>query len=206
MKDFAAGIESLKKGRIEAKVCAANLDEQIAAIDQKIAEADKTLGRLRDYLEKGEAVDLSGKTFSPDQLKDMADKTISARKSLSTQVEALRKSKGRLENVATNIESREKEVVEKMTILKGQLSEIDAKAVARSPSNKPPSSQATMRARIFRPSSRTFVSFPPKSTRNWPTTMRSSRGRWRTTTSRFSIRSSSRRALPVTHFPRSIKF
>jgi peptidoglycan hydrolase CwlO-like protein len=130
IRDFGEGIDRLKKGKIDARVRVANVDEQITAIDQKIADADKTLGRLRDYLKDGKDIELSGTTFTSAQLKDMADKTISARKSLGTQVDALRKSKDRLDNVATNLESREREASEKISTLKRQLDEIDAKAVA----------------------------------------------------------------------------
>ncbi len=130
MREFSDGIDRLKKGKIEAKVRVANMDEQITALDQRIGDADKTLGRLRDYLKDGKDVEISGKTFTPGQLKDMADKTIAARKSLNTEVEALRKSEKRLDAVATNLESREREAADRIATLKGQLDEIDAKAVS----------------------------------------------------------------------------
>jgi chromosome segregation ATPase len=130
MKTLGDGIDKLKKGKIEAKVRVAKVGEQVIDLDQKIAEADKALGRLRDYLKEEKDVEISGKTFTPAQLKEMADKTISARKSLSTQVEALRQSKDRLENVASTLEAREKESSQKIGVLKQQLDEIDAKVLA----------------------------------------------------------------------------
>jgi predicted RNA-binding protein with EMAP domain len=124
------GIDKLKKGKIEARVRANSAGEQIAAVEQKIGEADKALGRLRDHLKEEKEVELSGRTFTPTQLKDMADKAISARKALATQVELLRQSRSRLDAVATNLENREKESLRKVSVLKLQLSEIDDKVIA----------------------------------------------------------------------------
>ena len=130
IKNLDGGIDKLKKGKIEARVRVVKVGDQVTELDQKIAEADKALGRLRDYLKEEKDVEISGKTFTPAQLKEMADKTLSARKSLSTQVEALRQSKVRMENVASSLEVREKESAQKIAVLKRQLEEIEAKAVA----------------------------------------------------------------------------
>jgi phage shock protein A len=124
------GIDKLKKGKIDARVRANSAGEQISGIEQKIAEADKALVRLRDHLKEDKDIELSGKTFTPTQLKDMADKTINARKTLATQVELLRQSKSRLDAVATTLENREKESLQKVSVLKQQLSEIDDKVIA----------------------------------------------------------------------------
>lgn len=49
-------------------------------MDAKIASADKTLVRLQDHLKADAEVSLNGKAFKPQDLKDIADKTIAARK------------------------------------------------------------------------------------------------------------------------------
>lgn len=127
---LSEGIDKLKKGKIDARVRTNSVNEQIAGLEQKINEADKALSRLRDFLKDDKDVELSGKTFTTAQLKDMADKTISARKSLNSQTELLRQSKNRLESVATTLEAREKESLQKVSILKQQLSQIDDKVIA----------------------------------------------------------------------------
>jgi chromosome segregation ATPase len=124
------GIDQLKKGKIDARVRANNAGEQIAELEQRISEADNALSRLRDHLKEEKDVELSGRTFTPIQLKEMADKTISARKALVTQIELLRQSKSRLDAVATTLENREKESLQKIDALKQQLGEIDNKVIA----------------------------------------------------------------------------
>ena len=127
---LGGGIDKFKKGKIEARVRANSVAEQIAGLKQKIGEADKALSRLRDFLMEDKDVELSGKTFTPAQLKEMAESAISARKALSSQIELLGQSRSRLEAVASTLESREKESAQKVSILKQQLSEIDDKVIA----------------------------------------------------------------------------
>lgn len=128
--DLESGIDRLKKGRIEAQVRTKNVDEKIQAAESKIADADKALGRLRDHLKAEGDVELSGRTYTPEQLKEMADKTIAARKSLKGELDALVESKARLENVAASLKQREEEGVEKVTLMKRQMEEMETKALA----------------------------------------------------------------------------
>jgi chromosome segregation ATPase len=132
MASIGEGVDKLKKGKIEAKVRASKISEQLSEIEGKIADADKALGRLKGYLQDGKDVEISGKTFTQAQIKEMAEKTISARKSLTTQMEAQKQARERLETVATGLEARERESAERIDAFKRQLDEIDAKALALS--------------------------------------------------------------------------
>src|SRR5690606_24310164 len=64
------------------------------------------------------------------QLKEMADATIAARQRIASDLDALKSSKQRLEEVVTSIERRKQDSQERLQKLKLALSEIDAKAVA----------------------------------------------------------------------------
>ena len=125
-----AGLDQLKKGKIEAKLKQTQFSEKATEVEGKIADADKALGRLRDYLKENKDVTLSGKTFTPAQLNEMADTAISARKRLATELETAKSAAGRLGAVAASLEQREKEGRGKIKGLKQCLEEIDAKAVA----------------------------------------------------------------------------
>ena len=130
IQDMSAGLDQLKKGKIEAKVKQTQFSDRVAELEGKIADADKALGRLRDYLKENKDVTLSGKKFTPDQLKDMAEAAISARKRLATEIEGIKSARDRLAVVATSLEQRETEGRDKIKTLKQTLEEIDAKAVA----------------------------------------------------------------------------
>jgi len=123
-------LDTLRKGKIDAKVRLAKTDERIAELEQKLTLADSALGRLRDYLQQDGDVEINGKAFTVPQLKEMADKAISARKKLDREAEGLKASQKRLQEVVRILESREAEGSERLATLKLNLSEIDSKAVA----------------------------------------------------------------------------
>jgi len=124
------GIDKLKMGKIESKMRLTQVTESFSAIEGKIAQADKALGRLRDHLKDGKETVINQKKYSPSELKDMADKIIAARKKLSTEAEGLKSTQKRLDSIVTVMEQREQEGRERLSKIKQNLDEIDAKAVA----------------------------------------------------------------------------
>ena len=73
---------------------------------------------------------INQKKYSPAELKDMADKIIAARKKLSTEAEGLKSTQKRLDSIVTVMEQREQDGHERLSKIKQNLDEIDAKAVA----------------------------------------------------------------------------
>ena len=129
-RNMDAGLDQLKEGKIEAKIKQAQFSDRQTELEAKIADADKALGRLRDYLRENKDVVLSGETFSPARLKEMAETAIDARKKLANELEGAKTAKDRLGAIVVSLEQREKEGREKMKGLKQLLEEIDAKAAA----------------------------------------------------------------------------
>lgn len=130
VRKLSAGIDHVTRGKIEAKVKLTQLSDKLAEAEGKIANADKALTRLRDYLKQDKDVEISGKTFTPAQLKEMAETTIIARKRLATEADALKSSKDRIASVVASLEQREKKGRHRLRALKQHLEEIDAKTVA----------------------------------------------------------------------------
>ncbi len=130
IRNMDVGLDQLKRGKIEARVKEAHFAERVAEIQGKIADADKALGRLRDYLKENKEVALSGKKFSPDQLKEMAQTALDARKRLAIELEGVKTARDRLGAVAATLEGREKAGRDKVKALNLLLEEVDAKAVA----------------------------------------------------------------------------
>lgn len=130
IRNMDAGLDQLKKGKIEAKVKHTQFSDKVSELEAKIANADKALGRLRDYLKENKEVTLSGKKYTPAQLKEMAETAIDARKKLSSELDTIKGARDRLSAVVASLEQREKEGRDKLKALKQHLEEIDAKAVA----------------------------------------------------------------------------
>jgi hypothetical protein len=66
------GINGLRKAKIKAQVKHDQLEQKVIPISDKIASVDQSLKKLRDHLASGEPVDIAGKTYSPQELKQMA--------------------------------------------------------------------------------------------------------------------------------------
>jgi chromosome segregation ATPase len=130
MQKIGMDIDQLKKARIETKVRLTQIDEKIQTAESKQAEIDKTILRLREYLTQGGEVEISGKNFSEQQVKDMAEKTIAVRKKLSSEIEVLKKSSKQIESVLGSLETREREASNSLERTKLAIDEIKTKTLA----------------------------------------------------------------------------
>ena len=52
MRNMGAGLDQLTRGKIEAKVKYTQFSEKLSEVEGKMTDADKALGRLRDYLKE----------------------------------------------------------------------------------------------------------------------------------------------------------
>ena len=143
MSKMENALEELTKGRILAKVQAERLEKQAKDIDQKLADVDSSLKRLRDLVAKETSVDIAGKTYTANQVRDLAAQVLQRRKSLETQQMSLRNAQGRLQKAAQLLESRENAAKEQLVTLKGQLQEIESEMVALKSLRKRPGRRAT---------------------------------------------------------------
>lgn len=130
VRNLTAGLDKITKGKIEAKIRLTKLTDKSTELEEKLLQVDKALERLRNHLKDEKDVEINGKTFSPQQLKEMAETMISSRKKLTVEIEALKSSQKRLENVVTSLQNRETEGRERLETLKRSLDEIDTKAIA----------------------------------------------------------------------------
>ena len=71
--------------------------------EEKLASMDAALKTLRGHLKTGKPVEIAGKTYSPAELKDMADRVMEARKACAGQLAGLHESQGRLQKVAQSV-------------------------------------------------------------------------------------------------------
>ncbi len=125
-----AALGRLKKGRIEVQVRASQISHHLTATNDRLAETDRALARLRELLGSDGPVEIAGTTYTSAQLNGMASRAISTRKGLTAQAATLLSTKDRLERVVTLLETREQAGRDRLDSLKGLLVEIDAKAVA----------------------------------------------------------------------------
>ncbi len=130
VQGMEVGIDKIKMGKIESKMRLTQVSESLSAIEDKIAQADKALGRLRDHLKDGKEAVINETKYSLVELKEMAVKIIDDRKKLTTEADGLKSTQKRLGSIVTLLEQREQDGRERIANIKQSLNEIDAKAVA----------------------------------------------------------------------------
>lgn len=127
---FKKGVADLRKARITAQVKHDQFGQKADPYRTRIADTDKTLKKLREYLAQNEAVQIGGTTYSPDALKKMANEVIAARKRDVEQVEGFEKSQATLQKIITTLEKRQSDYESRISSLEGQIAQIDTQADA----------------------------------------------------------------------------
>lgn len=130
IKRMDRAVDELMKGRISAEEQAKRLTTQVADTDKKVADAESSLRTLKEYVSTKAPVDIAGKTYTQAQVEDMATKVLTVHKSLKSQLETLKKSEERMQQVAATLQAREDAAKQKMVVLRNQLKEIDTELVA----------------------------------------------------------------------------
>ncbi|MCA9112186.1 MAG: hypothetical protein KDA52_19690, partial [Planctomycetaceae bacterium] len=124
------GVNGLRKAKIKAQVKHDQLEQKVAPITERIADIDQSLKRLRDHLASGKSVEIAGNDYSAEELKQMADKVLNARKELVSRQEGFQKSKESLQKVVATLEQKQQEYEQRLSRLESQIAEIDSKRIA----------------------------------------------------------------------------
>jgi chromosome segregation ATPase len=130
MKGLKDGVDGIRKAKIKAQVKHDQIQRQIDPVAGRIKSVDTTLKKLREHLASEQSVEIGGKTYSPKELTEMANKVIQARKDLAAQQEGLQKSQTSLKKVVSTLEKKQQDYQQSLTRLEAQIAEIDSKVVA----------------------------------------------------------------------------
>jgi len=130
IRKMAQATNELGKNKIKCQVQVQRLSKQVKAVEERIAEVDASLRTLRDYLARGKAVEIAGKTFTPDKLQDMAKRVIEARRNLVSEAESLERAKATITQAAEMLGHRYEAATSRLAAFKSQLKELDAQIVA----------------------------------------------------------------------------
>jgi phage shock protein A len=124
------GIDGLRKAKIKAQVATEQLGRQSSPQEEKLAAMDNALKVLRGHLAGDKPVEIAGKSYSPQELKELADRVLQARKACSGQVEAFHESQARLQKVVATLERKQHDAEGRLTQIEGQLTVIDSNRLA----------------------------------------------------------------------------
>jgi hypothetical protein len=124
------GIDGLRRAKIKAQVCGDQLSRKTTPEEEKLGKMNEALRTLRAHLESTEPVELAGKTYSPAELKVLADRVLSARKTCTAQLDALHDAQARLHKVVQTLDRKQQDTQNRLTDIDGQVAVIDSNRIA----------------------------------------------------------------------------
>ena len=130
MKATKKAVEGVRKARITAQVKLDQIDEKVKPHEEKLAQCDQTLVRLRDLLKADQPADIAGKSYSVADLKDMAGKVIQARKDAEKQIDGFKIARDSMKKVVGDLSKQQQVLETRLTSLQGQVAKLDAEMSA----------------------------------------------------------------------------
>lgn len=124
------GIDGLRRAKIRAQVSGDQIARQAQPQEERLAGMDSALKVLRGHLAANKPVEIAGTTYSPSQLKEMADRVLSAHKVCGSQLDAFRQAKDRLTKVVGTLERKQADAQTRLADIEGQLAVIDSNRIA----------------------------------------------------------------------------
>ncbi len=124
------GIEGLRRAKIRAQVSGEQIQRRAKPQEERLAAIDSALKILRGHLAAGKPTEIAGRSYTPAELQDLANRVLGARKSCAEQMEGLHEAQKRLEKVATTLDRRQQDAENRLNQIEGQLAALDANRVA----------------------------------------------------------------------------
>ena len=123
-------VEGVRKARITAQVKCDQIDEKAKPHEEKLAQCDQTLAKLRDLLKADQPAEIAGKTYSVSELKDMAGKVIQARKQAEGQISGFKAARDSMKKVVADLNKQQQVLETRLTNLQAQVAKLDSEMSA----------------------------------------------------------------------------
>jgi chromosome segregation ATPase len=130
IKATKKAVEGVRKAKIKTQVKSDQIDEKAKPFEEKVAQCDQTLVKLRDLLKADKPAEIAGKTYSVADLKDMAGKVIQARKDAEKQLDGFKTARENMRKVVANLSKQQQALETRLTSLQGQVAKLDAEMAA----------------------------------------------------------------------------
>lgn len=125
-------VKKMREGQISSEVQAEQLSQRLTGVNEKKSAAQASLVKLRDLIAKNEPATLGGKQYTVPEMQAMAERLITAFKSLDTQSQGVEKARDLLRANAKNLDDKSEQAKTAIAGMQSQLDEIDAKVLALS--------------------------------------------------------------------------
>jgi len=130
IKSAKQAADGVRKAKIRAQVSLDQLDDKIRPFEERVAQCDQTLMKLRDALAADMPTTLAGKTYSVADLKEMAGKVIAARKEADTQLNGFKSARETMQKQVAMLTKTQQGIETKIGVLQSQVAKLDSEIVA----------------------------------------------------------------------------
>jgi len=130
MKATKQAVEGIRKAKITAQVKQDQIDEKAKPYEDKVAQCDETLTRLRDLLKADVPAEIAGKTYSVEKLKEMASQVIQARKEADAQLAGFQSARDNMRKLVSSLAEQQQTLQTRLGGLQTQVAKLDAEMAA----------------------------------------------------------------------------
>ena len=130
MNALKDGVEGIRKAKIKAKVKQDQITGEVEPVQEQITKVDVVLKLLRPHLEATQPVEIAGKSHTPSEINETADKLLKERKQLSEKADAMKTVETSLEQTAAGLEKQQNVYQQRLQKLESQVAQIDAQSMA----------------------------------------------------------------------------
>jgi type VII secretion effector (TIGR04197 family) len=130
IKSAKQAADGVRRAKVRAQVNLDQINEKVRPFEERISQCDQTLMKLRDALAANMPATIGGKTYSVDDLKDMAGKVIAARKDAETQINGFKSAREAMTKQVALLTKTQQGIETKIATLQSQMAKLDSEIVA----------------------------------------------------------------------------
>jgi chromosome segregation ATPase len=130
IKAAKQGVDGVRKAKIRAQVQLDQIEEKVKPYEEKMAQCDQTLVKLRDLIKADKPAEIAGKTYSVDELKGIGSKVIQARKDAENQINGFKTARENMQKLVASLNKSQQGYESKIANLQSQIAKLEAEMTA----------------------------------------------------------------------------
>lgn len=130
IKSSKVAVDGIRKAKIRAGVQLDLLNEKVRPFEDRLAQCDASLGKVRDALTSGKPATFAGKTHSPEELKSLAGKIIEERKKAESEINGLKNARDSMTKQVALLGDTQKKFETRINNLQTQVTRLDTEIIA----------------------------------------------------------------------------
>lgn len=126
VKTAKTAVNELRKAKLKAQVSLEQLEEKVRPFQENIDKIDESLAKLRDAIKTEMPAVFNGKSYSTDELKEMAGKVIQTRKATEEKVASFKAARENMKKAVSATSNRQEEVEKRITTFQSAITSLES--------------------------------------------------------------------------------